>query len=326
MLTFRHLRFVTDFYLPDRSIGDLRGPDQDRQNMADILSTLSGYDIVHGILILLKSNNARLTITFRYCVKELFTHLHQDAAATMAFGLTNTRISNYTPGDTYGPLKALLEQHPDVGLRLATPTTYCFDSESFRYLTAYKNGVTMPNKLDFDRSWSQSREETIRLINHFQSIPPHEFRSTLNVNGARRLIGELTKPLVEISQIVHTNIRLVEDQVEALKNARIKGGEKLADHADDITLKQTAVKQLEERVSEYRQEHEIIRVAAAKLCVFLKNNSLAPYNDALIASLDLLIKEEQAKVQWVGGNDKRLLSLTKERQKHAEAIEVILAT
>ncbi|TKA78719.1 hypothetical protein B0A55_04535 [Friedmanniomyces simplex] len=414
-------------------IGDSRGVDADRQNMADILSTLSGYDTVHGILILLKSNNARLTVTFRYCIKELLTHLHHNAAANMAFGFTNTRISNYTPGDTYGPLKALLDQHPDVGLELVTPTTYCFDSESFRYLAAHKSGVTMPNKLDFDRSWSQSRQETIRLIEHFQAIPPHEVKNTISLNGARQLIVELTKPLAEISQLINTNIQLSEDQVEALKDTRIKGDElrnmlhvqkvqmnseplsmprtvcgdtaclevrddgkgqntmviiykqhchpacylddvqvdvmahpgligcaafsgnycmncrhhwqqhlhilyelheetvtvidsgiqqQLANHADDVTLKQTAIAQLEERVSEYRQEREIIRDAAAKFCVFLKNNSLAPYNDALIAYLDFLIKEEQAKVQ-AGGNDIRLLSLTQERHKHQEAIEVI---
>lgn len=414
-------------------IGDSGGVDADRKNMADILSTLSGYDTVHGILVLLKSNNARLTITFRYCIKELLTHLHHNAAANMAFGFTNTRISNYTPGDTYGPLKTLLDQHPDVGLQLETPTTYCFDSESFRYLAAHKSGVTMENKLDFDRSWDQSRRETVRLIEHFQAIPPHEVKNTMSLNGARELISELTKPLAEISQLINTNIQLVEDQVEALKNTRIKGDElrnmlhvqkvqmnpeplsmprtvcadracievrddgkgqntmvivykqhchpvchlnqvqadvmahpglincaafsgnncmncghhwqehlhvlyelheetvtmidngiqqQLANHADDITLKQTAITQKEKRVSEYRQEREIIRDAAAKFCVFLKNNSMAPYNDALIAYLDFLIKEEQAKVQ-TGGNDKRLLSLTEERHKHKEAIEVI---
>lgn len=56
--------------------------------------------------------------------------------------------------------------------------------------------------------------------------------------------------------------------------------------------------------------------------MFLKDNLLVPYNDALIAYLDFLIKEEQAKVQ-AGGNNKRLLSLTEERHKHQEAIEII---
>jgi hypothetical protein len=352
----------------------------------------------------------------------------------MAFGFTNTRISNYTPGDTYGPLKQLLGQHPDVGLKLETPTTYCFDSESFRYLAAFKSNVTMPNKIDFDRSWTQSRDETIRLINHYQSIPPHEVKNTMSLNGARQLIAELTKPLAEISQIINTNIQLVEDSMQALKDTRLKGDrlrnalhvqkiqmnaekldrprtvcahkdcteirddgkgqnslvivykshchpvcylddvqcdqlanpklihcaafsgkmncticghhwqehlhvlyelveetvtvidngiqQQLHNHADDITLKQTAIARNEKLVKEYRQEREIIRNTAAKFCVFLKNNSLVPYNDALIGYLDFLIKEEQAKVQ-AGGSNQRLLSLTEERHKHQEAIEVI---
>lgn len=434
-VTFQHGDSTLTVRLIDTpGIGDSRGVDADKQNMADVLSTLSGYDHVHGILILLKSNNARLTITFRYCVKELLTHLHHDAASNMAFGFTNTRISNYTPGDTFLPMQTLLDQHPDVGLKLHTPTTYCFDSESFRYLAASKRGVEMPNKIDFDRSWERSREETLRLISRFQSLQPHEVKSTLSLNGARQLISELTKPLAEISQTINTNINLVEDQVQLLKTKRIKGDElrnmlhvqkiqmnaetldqprtvcgdqactevrddgrgqntmviiykshchpvcylndvqadvmahpslincatfsgsstcitcrhhwqqhlhvlyelheetitviddgiqrQLATHADEITLQKTAVKQKERLVEEYRKEREVIRDAAARFCVFLKNKSIAPYNDALVAYLDFLIKEEQAKVQ-AGGSDKRLLSLTLERQKHTEAIEVL---
>ena len=415
-------------------IGDTRGVDYDRQNMADILSTLSGYDMIHGILILLKSNNARLTITFQYCVKELLTHLHHNAADNMAFGFTNTRISNYTPGDTYGPLKRLLDQHPDVGLKLETPTTYCFDSESFRYLAAFKSDVKMPNKTDFERSWGQSRDETIRLIDHFQSITPHEVKNTMSLNGARQVISELTKPLAEISQVINTNIQVMEDAVETLKDSRLKGDQlrnslhvekiqmnaeqldrprtvcanrsctdiqddgkgqnnkviiykshchpvcylegiphdelahaglmqcaafsgqmncslcghhwrehlhviyelfpetvtvidsaiekQISAHADDITLKHTAILTRKTLIEEYKQEQRIIRDAAAMFCIFLKKNSLVPYNDALIAYLDFLIKEEQAKVQ-AGGNNKRLLSLTEERHKHQEAIKLI---
>ena len=94
--------------------------------MADILSTISSYGELHGILILLKSNSSRLSITFRFCVKELLVHLHRDAARNMVFGFTNTRISNYSPGDTFKPLETLLKEHPDVGLELTLDTTYCF--------------------------------------------------------------------------------------------------------------------------------------------------------------------------------------------------------
>ncbi|KAK5740821.1 hypothetical protein LTR17_004411 [Elasticomyces elasticus] len=415
-------------------IGDSRGVDVDRQNISDILSTLSGYDTVNGILILLKSNNARMSITFRYCLKELLTHLHQNAAANMAFGFTNTRISNYTPGDTYGPLKALLQQHPNDGLCLTTPTTYCFDSESFRYLAAYKSDVIMENKLDFDRSWEHSQRETSRLMGHFKTITPHEVKNTISLNGARELIFDLMKPLADISQTININIGLVKDSVEALKDSRTRGDElrnvlhvqkvqmnaeplqkprtvcgdqactdvrddgkgqnnmvivykehchaechlrgvqaevvahpglikcsafqgkdtclrcghhwqqhlhilynlceetvvvidvgierQLANHADDATLKQMALALKEVLVREYEDEREIIRATAAEFCVFLKKNSLAPYNDALIAYLDHLIKEEQAKVQ-AGGKRQRLDSLTFEKKKHQEAIEII---
>lgn len=415
-------------------MGDTRGVDFDRQNMADILSTLSSYDELHGILILLKSNAARLTITFSYCIKELLTHLHHNAAKNMAFGFTNTRISNYTPGDTYGPLKALLHQHPDIGLELSTPTTYCFDSESFRYLAAFKSGVEMPNRVDFDRSWDHSRKESIRLISHFKASPPHKVKNTLSLNGARQLIAELTKPMAEISQVIQANIAMTEEKMQELKDTRLTGDQlrnrlhvqkvqmnatpldrprtvcanesctevrddgngkdvtvtiykkpchpvchlrdvpheqmapaglikcsafrgsdacrecghnwqehlhilyelteetvtaidtaieqKLKTHANDLTLRLTALTQHEQRISDYKQEREIIRDAAAKFGVFLRKYSLAPYNDALIAYLDYLIKEEQVKVQ-AGGNNKRLLSLTEERHKHTEAIEVI---
>jgi len=122
-------------------IGDTRGVQFDKKNMADILATLNSYEELHGILILLKSNNARLTIVFEFCVKELLTHLHRTAVNNIAFGFTNTRISNYTPGDTFGPLETLLAQQPNVQLSLSMQTSYCFDSESFRYLAAYKQGV-----------------------------------------------------------------------------------------------------------------------------------------------------------------------------------------
>jgi hypothetical protein len=139
-------------------VGDTRGVLHDKKNMADILSTLSNYDDLHGILILLKPNNARLTVTFKFCIKELLVHLHRSASANIAFGFTNTRISNYTPGDTFSPLKSLLTEHPDLGLSPNMATTYRFDSESFRYLAAYKNGIDLPNEEDFRRSWKNSSE------------------------------------------------------------------------------------------------------------------------------------------------------------------------
>ena len=414
-------------------IGDTRGLEFDRTNMADILTTISSYDELHGILILLKPNNSRLTITFEYCAKELLIHLHQSAARNMVFGFTNTRITNYTPGDTFQPLKRLLGENSDVGLSLSTNTTYCFDSESFRYLAASKNGVRMPNKDDFDRSWKHSRDETQRLIHHFKSVPPHMTKSTMSLNGARRNIAELTKPMAEISQMIRKNIALCEDQRAELNGKRLTGDQlrnslhiqkiqlksvpldmprtvcahtsctevrddgtgrnekvtvykthchptcyldnvphevlaprellncaafhgnfcsrcshnwqehmhvlyelkenlvtvkdstieqQLRDHANDITLRQTAISKLDQTIKEYQEEHDIIRHAAAKFGVFLKKNSITPINDATEAYLKFLIKAEKDKVD-VGGNDTKLKALEDDLQRHKEAVDIL---
>ncbi|KIW63052.1 hypothetical protein PV04_09930 [Phialophora macrospora] len=204
-------------------IGDARGVEFDKQNIMDILTTISSYDELHGILILLKPNNSRLTITFQYCVKELLVHLHQSAARNMVFGFTNTRTTNYTPGDTFQPLKRLLGENTSIGLSLLANTTYCFDSESFRFLAAAKNGLNMPNKDDFDRSWTHSRDETVRLIEHFKAIPPHPTKSTISLNGARRSIQELTKPMVDISELIRKNIALVNEQIQELRDKELTG-------------------------------------------------------------------------------------------------------
>jgi len=119
---------------------------------------------------------------------------------------------------------------------------------------------------------------------------------------------------------LHILYELIEETVTA-KDSAIEL--KLKNHANDVTLRQTALTQHEQRINEYKQEREIIRDTAAKFGVFLRKYSLAPYNDALIAYLDYRIKEEQMKVQ-VGGSNKQLLSLTEERHKHSEAIEVIM--
>ncbi|KAI0910960.1 hypothetical protein F4823DRAFT_340271 [Ustulina deusta] len=415
-------------------IGDTRGIQYDKKNMADILATLSSYDELHGILILLKSNNSRLTVTFNFCMKELLTHLHRSAAGNMAFGFTTTRISNYTPGDTFGPLNTLLEVHSDIGLHLTMNTTYCFDSESFRYLAAFKQGVFMENEEDFRRSWQHSRKETLRLVNYFKTKSPHRVQSTISLNGTRQLISDLTKPMAEIAGLISKNIAMSKDKIKELQDTRITGdnlrkrvnlqrislrakqldkprtvckdsecielkddgsGEgkivtiykshchpncnltgvkadqiahpaligcnafrghdhcqkcnhqwqshlhvlyeleeytetvldpevqrQLQANANHVALRETAIENLNSLIAEYKDEHEKIQHAAASFGVFLKKHSITPYNDATLEYLDMLIRDEEAKVQ-VGGNRTRLGSLIDDRARHEELVKVL---
>jgi hypothetical protein len=148
-------------------IGNVRGPEQDRKNLANILSVLRNYKDLHGIVMLLKPNNARLNVMFKFCVKELLGQLHRSAGRNMVFGFTNTRASNYQPGDTYQPLKTLLNEYSDVIKGLIKETVYCFDSESFRYLAARRQGIDMGHLADYRRSWTHSSGEANRLVEHF---------------------------------------------------------------------------------------------------------------------------------------------------------------
>jgi GTPase SAR1 family protein len=413
-------------------IGDTRGLAYDKKNMADILRTLSSYEHLHGILILLKSNNSRPTVTFNFCLKELLTHLHRSAAQNMAFGFTNTRISNYSPGDTFGPLTTLLAEHKDVGLALANQNTYCFDSESFRFLAAYRNGVVMENELDFRRSWEHSRAEATRLVEYFETRKPHFVKSTMSLNGTRQLIADLTKPMLDITQLINTNINLCREQAGDLLNKRLSGDklrqrlkvekrhyrviklpkprtvcrnpdccewqddgsgkvvtvftshchsvcylddvqiDKVADpglmkcaafsgsmlcrrkncghhwqehlhvlseleeykamvtdteaerlfkqNASDVTVRQTAIRDLENLVAEYRDEHKQIQEAAARFGIFLKEHSITPYNDATLDYLDMLIQDEKQKAA-VSRDMSKLKDLQRDRGAHIELVK-----
>ncbi|KAK1836392.1 hypothetical protein QBC39DRAFT_296258 [Podospora conica] len=202
-------------------IGDTRGLDQDNKNMADILRVLRTYNQLHGILILLKPNAARLTVMFRFCIKQLLTHLHKNAAQNIVFGFTNTRGSNYKPGDTFKPLETLLTEYTKIELGLYEHNVFCFDSESFRYLAARKQGVEIGSIEDNARSWEYSVAESKRLVSYFQGLTPHSVRSTINLNETRDMIIRLTEPMAEIAQKIQNSIAINNDQIAELKSTRL---------------------------------------------------------------------------------------------------------
>ncbi|KAL4969903.1 uncharacterized protein BDV14DRAFT_186920 [Aspergillus stella-maris] len=136
-------------------------------------------------------------VMFRFCIKELLTHLHTRAAQNMVFGFTNTRGSNYTPGDTFKPLEALLSEYRKVIPPLSRSNVYCFDSESFRYLA-----------------------EADRLLIHFRSLRPHHTQGTLSLNETRHIIAQLTAPMQQISVVITDTIAKNEKEMVELNNVQ----------------------------------------------------------------------------------------------------------
>jgi hypothetical protein len=421
-------------------IGDTRGVEYDVENMADMLSVLSNYEKLHGIVILLKANSARVTIMFRFCINELLTQLHRDAVQNMVFGFTNTRGSSYQPGDTLDPLSIELASHENVDIGLYESTVYCFDSESFRYLAAYQQGVDLGDRADYSRSWEKSAQESQRLVRYIQSLTPHRVKSTISLNDTRHMITELTKPMADIMRTMDATIKMNQEQIESLSEDKLKkedleknllvtvktlqahqldrprtvcrdencvdyyddragsdkesvrvlsvvykslchdpcyldnipadqlsppgllrcyafdGGDgfcngcshswqqhlhvlyelkpaqktikskevesKLKDAKSDMEKKEIAIAEKELVIKEIKAEYDEIAHAAIQFCIFLKKNSITPYNDATLEYLEIMIKEERGKVA-VGGARTKLEALEKYRAQYQEKVNIL---
>jgi GTP-binding protein EngB required for normal cell division len=187
-------------------IGDTRGVEQDKKNFQNVLSTIANLEEIHGICILLKPNQARLGVMFRFCIQELLTYLHKDAAQNIIFCFTNSRGTFYRPGDTMPPLKKLLQENKKVPIPLDHQTVYCYDSEAYRFLAAIKNDPPVlfdeAERQSFVSSWDKSVAETRRMLQYIGSLKPHPVRSTMNLNQAKELVVKLARPLAEISRLI----------------------------------------------------------------------------------------------------------------------------
>ncbi|CAG2166540.1 unnamed protein product [Oppiella nova] len=196
-------------------IGDTDGVEQDNENMRNLLDFISNYREINAICVLLKPNNARVDVIFKYCLLELFSHLNKSAADNILFLFTNARSTQYAPGDSGPVLKKLLkevkERPPYVDVKYSRETIYCFDNESFRYLVA----TVPPNnmqfndhfKRDYDTSWERSVKECDRLLKHIVSLSPHKVMDTLSLNNAKQNILLLTQPLADIANNIADNVK-----------------------------------------------------------------------------------------------------------------------
>ncbi|CAG2170384.1 unnamed protein product [Oppiella nova] len=211
---FQNNEFILNI-IDTPGIGDTDGVEQDNKNMRNLLDFISNYREINAICVLLKPNNARVDVVFKYCLLELFSHLNKSAADNILFLFTNARSTQYAPGDSGPVLKKLLkevkERPPNVDVKYSRETIYCFDNESFRYLVA----TVPPNnmqfnedfKRDYDISWKRSVTECDRLLERIVSLPPHKVMDTLSLNNAKQNILLLTQPLADIANNIANNVK-----------------------------------------------------------------------------------------------------------------------
>jgi hypothetical protein len=193
-------------------IGDVRGLAQDDINMQHILSYINNLTHLNAVCILMKPNNTRLTIFFRSCFMQLFDLLGENARDRILFCFTNSRSTFYTPGNT-GPLvKELLKSLPIKNILFTKNNTFCFDSESFRYLVAVQDGVKFmkSEENDYRDSWNKSVSESKRFLEHICTK-----MSAFLVTGERESMKDaqlkiylMIRPILEAMRNILRNIVL----------------------------------------------------------------------------------------------------------------------
>ena len=214
-------------FIDTPGVGDTKGINQDEKNFQDILNYISQFEYLKAVFILLKPNEERLTVLFRYCINELLRHLDDSIKENIVFVFTNSRSTFFKPGSTNAILQALIKEHKensDVIIPYSIEDTFMFDSESFRFLALHKNGMRLNKELtkSYTESWNQSVRECSRLIEHVMTRPLHAISNVLSLNEAEQLVRKLPRPIAETARLIEENIQLAQEhKKQVLNNPRI---------------------------------------------------------------------------------------------------------
>ncbi|CAF4310266.1 unnamed protein product [Rotaria sp. Silwood2] len=198
-------------------IGDTRGTNQDVKNIDHILNYLNNLSHLNSVCFLLKPNASRLNIFFRSCLKQLLTYLTPIGYNNIIFCFTNARATFYAPGDTGPLLRKLLNDEHLNDIPFKKENTFCFDSESFRYLAARKCNADFDDyqRQEYINSWNTSVKESVRLLNFIQRCQPYYLEEWISPRKATLDISMLARPLMETLRLIIYNSKLNEARLNA---------------------------------------------------------------------------------------------------------------
>ncbi|KAM0413761.1 hypothetical protein ACHAPD_007001 [Fusarium lateritium] len=193
-------------------IGDTRGPEQDKENLRGIMAKLWDYEELHGILILLKTNETWMNATFQFCFEELLSTIQRDAVPNILSSWGCLPI-----------LKRKLEDHANVDFVLNGETSYSSDVESLRYLAALSRGIERDDERTCHESWDKSRAEALRFLEHIDGLKPHDIGQTISMDGVRQAVEQLMVPMVKVARVMKDNIERLGNDVKELQGTRLTG-------------------------------------------------------------------------------------------------------
>ena len=191
--------------------GDTRGSEQDDFNMEEIFSFLNNLTYLNGICLLFKPEVVQLNPYFRSCCTQLFDYFGENIRDYIIFCFTNARSTFYAPGNTRPLLQTFFESFSVKNIPFGKGNTFCFDSESFRYLIALQRRVKFDEdeRDDFEQSWSKSANESKRfrdfLCNQNAYRKNNKWQS---VKDAQFQINSMIRPMLEGIRNLQRNILL----------------------------------------------------------------------------------------------------------------------
>ncbi|VEN43397.1 unnamed protein product [Callosobruchus maculatus] len=193
-------------------IGDTRGIKQDEANCENIIGYIKNLKKLHAICLLFRPSISRLTAYFEYCLVQLLSRLDKSACKNIFFIFTNTRASEYGPGDTLSILQKAIENiRNDSGVMIPlNKNIFCFENEAFRYLAAAKKDIRFDTDVtkNYKRSWENSAKQCWNMLKYInggpdknkpqQPLEPYNPSNLLAINVAKNLLLNLSKVLAKL--------------------------------------------------------------------------------------------------------------------------------
>lgn len=217
-------------------IGDTRGFERDMQNFQIISNYISKFTHLSAICFLMRPNQERASVQFKYCFNELLRHLTKSIRDNITFIFTCSRQTFFRPGSVRRLIvKLLQEQESESGMKLKfnNDNSFLFDNEGFRYIAIRKNGFDIPEDLknSYLDSWKKTRLEYIRLLRYFITRPSCSIKETIDLIDVERIVRKLPRPIANVLQMIEENIQLGErfkenlltsngEQIEGVKQRR----------------------------------------------------------------------------------------------------------
>ncbi|KAM9990676.1 hypothetical protein ACTFIY_006701 [Dictyostelium cf. discoideum] len=210
-------------------VGDPQGTLQDNKHFENILHEISSLKKLNAICILMRPDETRATVLFKYCLDQLSLHLHSSAKDNIFFCFTHTR----------GTIRSLktLKSETNIEISMDINKKFWFDNEAFNYLVAKLNNVELDGggEINFSEyeesqyrlSWDNSFKEFKRLCQEISKVKPHNVLNTICLNNARTMISNLAQPMSTCISNINNNIKLMEEQSEKLRKNINIGDESL---------------------------------------------------------------------------------------------------